>query len=75
MEPRVDVHDERIKRQLWKVAANRILVINKEKKSSLVIFILVCKVHRKYFVTGGQMKKHIDQRGWETCQSPAWTRK
>lgn len=62
MEPCVDVHDGRTEKQLSKVAASRILFINEEKKSSLVTFILVCKVHRKYFVTVGQMKKQIVQR-------------
>ena len=57
------MHDKRIKRQLSKMAGSGILVINKEKNPSLGTFILVCKVHRKYFVTGGEMLKHIALRG------------
>lgn len=48
------MHEEKIKRQVPKVAASEILVINKEKKSTLKMFSLVSEVYRKYFVTGAK---------------------
>lgn len=53
----------RIKKQLSKVAASGILVINKEKKIFTWDIYFSLQDSQKILVTGGEMLKQVAQRG------------